>query len=126
MKLPHKILLIIGIILVLVAVLFMVSVKRSLTSFVDEQNAKNVELVPSPISLACNENVDCKLTEELYHPCGSVHSIHVGTPQSSIDAYNDAQMRLTEGTEYDCEFPPQIHEYMSMCQDHVCVSVKKQ
>lgn len=93
------------------------------------KNAANVsyrEIVPSPILLTCTEDIDCKLTDELYDPCGSVQSIHVNTPQSLVDEYNEAHMSASEGIDYDCGLPPQIHDYVSMCRNHVCSSVKKQ
>ncbi|HRH23248.1 MAG TPA: hypothetical protein PK295_01300 [Candidatus Magasanikbacteria bacterium] len=82
------------------------------------------EFVPSPIPGVCNENTDCRLTNELYDPCGSIHSIHVRTAQSVIDEYNRAHISLSEGVDYDCNIPPSIHEYVSMCHQHVCVSAK--
>lgn len=82
------------------------------------------EVTPSPISMACAEYDECKLTDELYHPCGSVHSIHINTPQSSIDAYNEAQMKLGGGVDYDCDFPPLVHEYVSLCHNQMCGSAK--
>lgn len=94
------------------------------------KNTTNVsyrDIVPSPIVLTCTEDAECKLTDELYDPCGSIHSIHVNTPQSLIDKYNEAQAAANEGIDYDdCSLPPQIHDYVSMCHNHVCSSAKIQ
>ncbi len=84
------------------------------------------EFVASPIPFACTEDNDCKLTDELYDPCGSVYAIHYEIPQSSIDEYNDTQMTLAEGIDYDCDAPPSIHEYVSLCRNQVCTSSKIQ
>ena len=90
------------------------------------ENISYGEFVPSPIPSVCSEDVDCRLTDELYDPCGSVHAIHVDTPQSVIDEYNQVQMNLNEGAEYDCDVPPSVDDYIKMCRDHVCVSAQIQ
>jgi len=80
--------------------------------------------VPSPFlsNGACEEDADCVLTDALYDPCGRVYAIHMNTSEDAIERYNELQMRITEGRQYDCDMPPKIEDYRALCEKRVCTA----
>ncbi len=83
--------------------------------------------IPSPFAVGgkCKSDSECVLTDTLYDPCGSVYAIHHNTSQGTIDGYNELQMAVTAGQQYDCDLPPNIEDYRAICQQHVCTVIQK-
>ncbi len=81
--------------------------------------------IPSPFGAGvCSSDRECILTDALYDPCGSVHAIHRDTSEATINGYNELQMTITSGQQYDCDLPPKIEDYRAVCREHVCTAVE--
>jgi len=89
------------------------------------ENAPHENDVRSPIQISCTQQSDCVLTEDIYHPCGTVSAIHNDVSPEEIALYNEQRKETFEGKQFDCDIPQDIAEFEAFCVETACVARKK-